>query len=92
MGPLVHAAHRDHLLEQIEAHGGECLQPSSSPDGPGWYLPPTLILGLAPEQTREELFGPVAFVLPFALALGLAPAGVEEDDEDEEDDDGTATA
>ena len=68
MGPMVHAGHRDHLLQRIaalRAEGGELIQPTRCPDGPGWFLPPTLITGLGIRQTREELFGPVAFVLPF---------------------------
>jgi phenylacetaldehyde dehydrogenase len=68
MGPMVHEGHRKHLQERINAllaAGATIHQPSACPDGPGWFLAPTLITGLGIKETREELFGPVAFVLSF---------------------------
>ncbi len=68
MGPLVSQGHRAHVAAQVEALknlGGALHQPTPLPDLPGWFFPPTLITGLAPEQTLEEIFGPVATVHVF---------------------------
>ena len=68
MGPMVHAGHRDHLEERVQAlqaGGGKLLRPSAVESTGGWYFAPTLVTGLDPDQTREELFGPVAFVHGF---------------------------
>jgi phenylacetaldehyde dehydrogenase len=68
MGPMGHSGHRDHLqqrVQDLQAAGGTLIQAPECPGGPGWFMPPTLISGLAIKQTRENLFGPVAFVLTF---------------------------
>ncbi len=68
MGPMAHAGHRNHLqqrLQEFQAAGGTLLQPVDCPTQPGWFLPPTLVIGLGIRETREVLFGPVAFVLTF---------------------------
>ncbi len=78
MGPLVSAAHRDLVAAQVaacQAQGGQLHQPTALPDAAGWFFPPTLITGLAPELTLEEIFGPVATVHSFnddAQAVALA--------------------
>ena len=78
MGPLVHGAHRDHVLEAIEryqAMGAEVLRCGKLPDLNGWFLQPTLVAGLDPALTLEEIFGPVATVHTFqddAAAVALA--------------------
>ena len=40
----------------------------NAPAGPGYWLPPSVVLADSPEQPiwREEVFGPVVAVLPFA--------------------------
>ncbi len=68
MGPLVAEHHRQHVLEQLshlQQLGGTVHQSSVLPALPGWFVPPTLVSGLAPEQTLEEIFGPVATVHTF---------------------------
>jgi acyl-CoA reductase-like NAD-dependent aldehyde dehydrogenase len=78
MGPLVHAAHLGHITQTIEAYrklGGKVLQSSRVPTSSGYYFAPALITGLAPDQTRDEIFGPVATVHTFsndAEAVALA--------------------
>ena len=78
MGPLVSRGHRDLVasrLASLRSLGGECHQATPLPDLPGWFLPPTLLTGLDPAQTLEEIFGPVAVVHAFdndAEAIKLA--------------------
>lgn len=78
MGPLVSSRHRDHVAAQVtklQAEGGVVHQWSSMPALSGWFYPPTLITGLSPAQTLEEIFGPVAAVHCFdddAEAVALA--------------------
>lgn len=69
MGPLVSEVHRQRVQQavaELQAAGAEALQPSSVPTGPGCFYPPTLLKGLQPEQSCEEIFGPVAAVHTFA--------------------------
>lgn len=69
MGPLVSRAHRDHVAAQVERYrvaGGQVHQVTPLPaQSGGWFYAPTLIGGLAPEQTLDEIFGPVATVHVF---------------------------
>jgi acyl-CoA reductase-like NAD-dependent aldehyde dehydrogenase len=49
----------------------------SAPDGPGYWFPPTVLCPVDPDDraVREEIFGPVAVVVPFrteAEAVALA--------------------
>ena len=66
MGPLISAAQRASVqayLDEVEvAFAGDI------PAGPGFWLPPSVVLADGPEQRiwREEVFGPVVAVLPFA--------------------------
>ena len=78
MGPIVHASHLALLRRQIGdlvARGGVATSVTPLPDLPGFFLAPTLIDGCRPEDTLEEIFGPVAAVHTFdtdAQAIGLA--------------------
>lgn len=78
MGPLVSSAHRDLVIAQVAelcALGGTPHRATPLPDLQGWFYPPTLITGLSPEATLEEIFGPVATVHSFETddeAVGLA--------------------
>ena len=78
MGPIIHAAHLALLRRQIAdlvARGGVATSTTPLPDLPGFFLAPTLIDGCRPEDTLEEVFGPVAAVHTFdtdAEAIGLA--------------------
>ncbi|MFN8136167.1 MAG: aldehyde dehydrogenase family protein [Propionicimonas sp.] len=65
MGPLVSAGQRDSVQAYIDtatvAFTGSC------PDGPGWWLPPTVVESRSTDEVvwREEVFGPVVAVLGF---------------------------
>jgi acyl-CoA reductase-like NAD-dependent aldehyde dehydrogenase len=68
MGPLIHRQQHDSILAEIErlrSRGGEVIQSTPLPELPGYFVPPTLVDGCAPEDTREEIFGPVAAVHSF---------------------------
>ena len=65
VGPLARADLRDDLHAQVQAsiaEGARCLIGGTIPDGPGYFYPPTLLVGLDATMTgfREETFGPVA--------------------------------
>ncbi|OKI31930.1 aldehyde dehydrogenase [Streptomyces sp. TSRI0281] len=77
MGPLISRAHlrrvRDYVPEGAAALRG------SAPEGPGFWFPPTVLTDVRPDApvATEEVFGPVAVVLPFedeADAVRLANA------------------
>ena len=53
-------------IEGYRARGGTILQNTRRPRLAGWFVPPTLVTGLDPESTLEEIFGPVAAVHTFA--------------------------
>jgi phenylacetaldehyde dehydrogenase len=78
MGPLAHARHRRGVQAAIDAlreRGGSVHQLTPMPELGGWFVPPTLVTGVAPAHAVEEIFGPVATVHPFdteAEALALA--------------------
>jgi acyl-CoA reductase-like NAD-dependent aldehyde dehydrogenase len=65
MGPLISAQQRSSVQGYLE--DVEVAFTGSSPDGPGFWVPPTVVLADSPEQRiwREEVFGPVVAVLPF---------------------------
>jgi betaine-aldehyde dehydrogenase len=63
MGPLVSAAHRELVASFVE---GEPLFRGPAPDGPGFWYPCTLVEATNDDRiAREEVFGPVAAVIPF---------------------------
>jgi aldehyde dehydrogenase (NAD+) len=74
VAPLVHPAHRDQVADMVRAavaQGAEVLVGGAVPDdaslaGGAYYLP-TVLAGVTNDDTicREEVFGPVAVVLPF---------------------------
>lgn len=78
MGPLVHRGHYEQIhrdLERLRDCGGQLLSATPLPDLPGNFVAPTLVDGCNPEDTREEVFGPVAAVHTFSdadEALALA--------------------
>jgi betaine-aldehyde dehydrogenase len=73
MGPLISAAHREKVSSFVD--GGVAFQ-GEIPDGPGFWFPCTLVEATNDDRiAREEVFGPVAAVIPFedeADALRLA--------------------
>ena len=83
MGPIVHSGHLQLLQERIAALGGKPHSATPLPDLGGSFLAPTLVTGVAPEDSLHEVFGPVATVHPYAdvdEAVALAngtPYGLE---------------
>ena len=64
MGPLVSAAHRETVSSFVE---GTPLFQGDVPDGPGFWFPCTLVEATNDDRiAREEVFGPVAALIPFA--------------------------
>ncbi|WP_267245784.1 aldehyde dehydrogenase family protein [Streptomyces sp. PR69] len=77
MGPLISKTQ----LERVRSYVPEDTPAlrGSAPEGPGFWFPPTVLTGLAPDApcAVDEVFGPVAVVLPFddeADAIRLANA------------------
>ncbi|OLO34780.1 aldehyde dehydrogenase [Streptomyces sp. MNU77] len=70
MGPLISAVQRDRVRGLMDggrgAEGGRAIL-GTAPAGPGFWYPPTVLTGVSPEApvAVEEVFGPVAVVLPF---------------------------
>jgi acyl-CoA reductase-like NAD-dependent aldehyde dehydrogenase len=64
MGPLITAAQRERVRSYVPDAAPGIR--GSAPDGPGFWFPPTVLTGLAPDApaATEEVFGPVAVVLP----------------------------
>jgi acyl-CoA reductase-like NAD-dependent aldehyde dehydrogenase len=64
MGPLISASHREAVASFVEA---DPLFRGKTPDGPGFWYPCTLVEASNDDRiAREEVFGPVAAVIPFA--------------------------
>ncbi|MEU8620436.1 aldehyde dehydrogenase family protein [Streptomyces sp. NPDC048623] len=77
MGPLISRVQ----LERVRSYVPDTLPGirGKAPEGPGFWFPPTVLTGLAEDApcAVEEVFGPVAVVLPFedeADAIRLANA------------------
>jgi acyl-CoA reductase-like NAD-dependent aldehyde dehydrogenase len=63
MGPLISAAHRETVASFVE---GEPLFRGDAPSGKGFWYPATLVeAGPDDRIAREEVFGPVAALIPF---------------------------
>lgn len=70
IGPMVSAKQREGVEEYIEIarrESGRILCGGNRPKEPGYYLAPTVIdgLGSSARVCQEEIFGPVACVIPF---------------------------
>jgi acyl-CoA reductase-like NAD-dependent aldehyde dehydrogenase len=65
MGPLISKSQLDRVRSYVgtEAPGIR----GTAPDGPGFWFPPTVLTGVDPRArvAVEEVFGPVAVVIPF---------------------------
>jgi acyl-CoA reductase-like NAD-dependent aldehyde dehydrogenase len=77
MGPLISAAQRDRVRSYVDPDAPGIR--GKAPEGPGFWFPPTVLTGVDPgaRVAVEEVFGPVAVVLPFedeADAVALANA------------------
>ena len=66
MGPLITAAHRASVAAYVDS--AEVAFTGSAPTGPGFWYPPTVLTPASPaaRDFREEIFGPVVSVVPFA--------------------------
>ncbi|HEV3228102.1 MAG TPA: aldehyde dehydrogenase family protein [Solirubrobacteraceae bacterium] len=67
MGPLISAGHRQAVASYVQKDAPVAIR-GSIPDGPGFWFAPTVLcpVGNADRAAREEIFGPVACVIPFA--------------------------
>ena len=69
VGPMARADLRGELHDQVERSlqaGARCLLGGDVPEGPGAFYPPTVLTDVTAGMAayEEELFGPVAAVLP----------------------------
>jgi acyl-CoA reductase-like NAD-dependent aldehyde dehydrogenase len=66
MGPLISAGQRAAVASFVP-DGAPVAIRGSAPDGPGYWFPPTVLCPVDPgdRAVREEIFGPVAVVIPF---------------------------
>ncbi len=63
MGPLISAEHREKVASFVD--GGARIR-GEAPDGPGFWFPCTIVEATNDDRVaREEVFGPVAAVIPF---------------------------
>ncbi|MFD9288673.1 aldehyde dehydrogenase family protein [Streptomyces sp. NPDC060030] len=65
MGPLISLAQLERVRGFVP-EGADGIR-GGAPTGPGFWFPPTVLTGIAPDApvATEEIFGPVAVVLPF---------------------------
>jgi acyl-CoA reductase-like NAD-dependent aldehyde dehydrogenase len=76
MGPLISAGQRETVASFVPDDAPVAIR-GSAPDGAGFWFPPTVLCPVEPDAraVREEIFGPVAVVVPFrteAEAIELA--------------------
>jgi betaine-aldehyde dehydrogenase len=66
MGPLISADQRARVSSYVEDGANVAIR-GSAPSGPGFWFPPTVLAPVGPgdRAAREEIFGPVAAVIPF---------------------------
>jgi acyl-CoA reductase-like NAD-dependent aldehyde dehydrogenase len=66
MGPLISADQRATVASYVD-DGAPVAFRGSSPDGPGYWFPPTVLCPVSNDDrvAQEEVFGPVAAVIPF---------------------------
>ncbi len=67
MGPLITADQRERVASYVD-DGAPVAFRGSAPEGPGFWFPPTVLCPVSNDDraAREEIFGPVAAVIPFA--------------------------
>jgi acyl-CoA reductase-like NAD-dependent aldehyde dehydrogenase len=67
MGPLISAGQREAVSSFLNGEAPIAIR-GSAPDGPGYWFPPTVLAPVDPRarSAREEIFGPIAVVIPFA--------------------------
>ncbi len=76
MGPLVTFAHKAKVQDSLSEADLDVLWVGDAPEGDGWWLPCHIVApGATSRLGRDEIFGPVAAVIPFddeADAIRLA--------------------
>ena len=67
MGPLISADQRETVAGFVPEDAPVAIR-GSAPDGPGYWFPPTVLAPVSNSDraAAEEIFGPVACVIPFA--------------------------
>ncbi len=66
MGPLISAEQRSKVRSYLDGDAPVAIR-GSAPEGPGYWLAPTVLCPVSNQDrvAREEVFGPVAAVIPF---------------------------
>jgi acyl-CoA reductase-like NAD-dependent aldehyde dehydrogenase len=66
MGPLISEDQRRSVAGYVDEEAPVAIR-GEAPDGPGFWFPPTVLCPVSNEDrsAREEIFGPVAAVIPF---------------------------
>jgi acyl-CoA reductase-like NAD-dependent aldehyde dehydrogenase len=67
MGPLISAAQRETVSSFLDGEAPVAFR-GSAPEGPGFWFAPTVLFPVKSSDrvAREEVFGPIAAVIPFA--------------------------
>src|SRR4051794_21148660 len=67
MGPLISADQRSNVASYVPDDAPVAIR-GSAPDGPGYWYPPTVLAPVSNSDraAAEEIFGPVAVVIPFS--------------------------
>jgi acyl-CoA reductase-like NAD-dependent aldehyde dehydrogenase len=67
MGPLISAEQREKVASYV-GDGAPVAIRGAAPDGSGFWFPPTVLCPVSNDDrsAREEIFGPVASVIPFS--------------------------
>jgi acyl-CoA reductase-like NAD-dependent aldehyde dehydrogenase len=66
MGPLISAGQREQVAGYVNGDAPVAIR-GSAPEGPGYWFPPTVLCPVRNDDRAavEEIFGPVAAVIPF---------------------------
>jgi betaine-aldehyde dehydrogenase len=66
MGPLISSGQRDSVASYVGDDAPVAIR-GAAPDGPGFWFPPVVLCPVSNSDraAREEIFGPVASVIPF---------------------------
>ena len=66
MGPLISAGQRESVASYVNGDAPVAIR-GAAPEGAGYWFPPTVLCPVSNEDraAREEIFGPVAVVIPF---------------------------